>query len=233
MNLAELFRKKQKTIALIVLGFALLASSSGAEPTSSSRTAYLVNCVQIEGVPNFYKVSDDLCRAAQPTATGMRNLKALGIKTVVNLRSFHSDRDKIGDTGLECENIHMKVWHPEETQVVKFLQIVTDGKRTPVLVHCQHGADRTGTMCAVYRMAVQGWTKEEALREMTEGGFGFHGIWDNLIQWINRLDIDKIKLRAGIDVMPLSFHDPKVFNHARNRVYNPFDHSFYLIHFDQ
>jgi len=233
VNLAELFMKKQKTIALIALGLAFLVGTSGAEPTSSSCPAYLVNRVQIEGVPNFYKVSDDLYRGAQPTATGMRNLKGMGIRTIVNLRSFHSDRDKIGDTGLGCENIHMKVWHPIERQVVKFLEIVTDSKRTPVLVHCQHGADRTGTMCAVYRMAVQGWTKEEALREMTEGGFGFHGIWDNLIQWINRLDIDKIKLRAGIDVMPLSFHDPKVFNHARNRVYNPFDHSFYLIHFDQ
>ena len=221
-----MFLKKQKTIALIVLGFAFLVGTSGAEPTSSSRPAYLANYVQIEGVPNFYKVSDDLYRGAQPTAAGMRNLKAMGIRTVVNLRSFHSDRDKIGDTGLGCEDIHMKVWYPQERHVVKFLEIVTDSKRTPILVHCQHGADRTGTVCAVYRIAVQGWTKEEALREMTEGGFGFHGIWDNLIQWINRLDIEKIKQRAGIDGIPLSFHDPKAFNHARNRMYNSFDHSF-------
>jgi len=225
--------KKQKTIALILLGFAFLVGTSGAEPASSIRPAYLANCVQIEGVPNFYKVSDDLYRGAQPTAIGMRNLKAMGIKTVVSLRSFHSDRDKIGDTGLGCENIPMKVWHPEERQVVKFLEIVTDSKRTPVLVHCQHGADRTGTMCAVYRIAVQGWTKEEALREMTEGGFGFHGIWDNLIQWINGLDIDKIKHRARMVVIPLSFYDPKVSNHARNRLYNRFDHSFSLPHLDQ
>jgi len=52
-------------------------------------------------------------------------------------------------------------------------------------------------MCAAYRIAVQGWTKEEALKEMTVGGFGFHGIWDNPIQWIDKLDIDKIK-KAGI-----------------------------------
>ncbi len=32
---------------------------------------------------------------------------------------------------------------------------------------------------------------------MTGGGFGFDGIWDNLIQWIDKLDIDKIK-EAGI-----------------------------------
>ncbi len=47
-------------------------------------------------------------------------------------------------------------------------------------------------------VAVQGWTKEKALKEMVEGGFGFHGIWGNLIQWINKLDIGKIREKAGI-----------------------------------
>jgi protein tyrosine/serine phosphatase len=128
----------------------------------------------------------------------MRNLKALGIKTVVNLRSFHSDRDKIKGTGLAYEHIYMKAWHPEEEDAVRFLRIVTDPKRTPVLVHCQHGADRTGAMCAIYRAAVQGWSKEEALKEMTEGEFGFHGIWQDLIWWIDALDLEGIKKRAGM-----------------------------------
>ena len=79
-----------------------------------------------------------------------------------------------------------------------FLQIATNKKRTPVLVHCLHGADRTGTMCAVYRIAVQGWTKDEAIREMTEGGFNFHSVFDNLPEWIRELDIESIRRDAGI-----------------------------------
>ena len=128
----------------------------------------------------------------------MKNLKAVGIETVINLRSFHSDRDKIGNIALACESISMKAWHAEEEDAVKFLKIVTNPKRGPFLVHCQHGADRTGTMCVLYRVAVQGWSKEEALKEMVEGGFGFHGIWKNLIQWIDGLDVERIKRRAGI-----------------------------------
>jgi protein tyrosine phosphatase (PTP) superfamily phosphohydrolase (DUF442 family) len=128
----------------------------------------------------------------------MKNLKMMGIETVVNLRSFHSDRDEIGDTGLGYEHIYMKAWHPEEEEIVRFLQIVTNPKRTPVLVHCLHGADRTGTMSAVYRIAIQGWTKDEAIEEMAEGGFGFHGIFKNLLSWIEELDIEKIKNEAGI-----------------------------------
>jgi protein tyrosine/serine phosphatase len=150
------------------------------------------------GLPNLHKVSEGLYRSAQPTAEGMALLKEMGIRTVVNLRSFHSDRDEIGETGLAYEHIYMKTWHPEDEEVVRFLQIVTDPARQPVLVHCQHGADRTGTMCALYRVAVQGWSKEEAVAEMTEGPFGFHGIHANLVAYVRDLDVEAIKRRAGL-----------------------------------
>ena len=154
--------------------------------------------INMDGVPNLHKISDNLYRSAQPSAEGMANLKAYGIKTIINLRSFNSDRKEIGDTGLIYEHIYMKAWHPEKKEAVKFLQIVTDPKCTPVLVHCQHGADRTGIMSAIYRVAVQGWTKEEALNEMREGGFGFHEIWLNLPKWFEKLDIEQIKKQANI-----------------------------------
>ena len=180
-----------------IFALVLFNASYGAETSPANRPAHWAIPMQMEGVPNLHKVSDTLYRSAQPSVEGMKNLKTMGIETVINLRSFHSDRDEIGDTGLAYEHIHMKAWHPEEEETVRFLQIVTNPKRSPVLVHCQHGADRTGTMCALYRIVVQGWTKEEALKEMMEGGFGFHGIWENLIQWINGLDIERIKKRAG------------------------------------
>ena len=154
--------------------------------------------VELAGVSNLYRVSGELYRGDQPSPQGMQNLKNLGLKTILNLRSFHSDRDEIGETGLAYEHITMKAWHPEEEDAVRFLKIVTDPKRAPVLVHCQHGADRTGTMVAVYRIAVQGWSKAEAIREMTEGGFGFHRTWSNLPKWIQKLNIDLIKRQAGI-----------------------------------
>ena len=122
----------------------------------------------------------------------------MGIKTVLDLRSFNSDRDKLRDTGLVYEHIAMKAWHPEQEDIIRFLQITTDKNRTPVFVHCQHGADRTGLMCAVYRVAICGWTKEEAIREMTQGGFGRHIIWTNLVTFIEALDVNAIKKQAGI-----------------------------------
>ena len=154
--------------------------------------------IQIKGVPNLYKVSDDLYRSAQPTAEGMGNLKSMGIKTIVNLRAFHSDYDEMGCFDFGYERIYMKPWRPEEEDAVRFLQIVTDPAKTPVLVHCQHGADRTGIMVALYRVAVEGWAKEVALCEMTQGGFGFHSVWNNLIGWFGELDVEGIKEKAGM-----------------------------------
>lgn len=190
-----------KTAIAFVVSLVLAVPAVASEP-AKERPASWAQSVELEGVPNLYKVSNVLYRSAQPTSQGMVNLKDLGVKTVINLRSFHSDRDEIGKTDLDYKHITMKAWHPERKEAVRFLRIVTDPARGPVLVHCMHGADRTGTMCAVYRIAVQGWTKEEAIREMTDGGFHFHKTFDNLPEWIQDLDIEAIKKEAGITTTP-------------------------------
>ena len=156
-------------------------------------------CIELPGLPNFHKVSDDLYRGAQPTAEGMKQLEKLGIKTVINLRSMHSDRDEIKDAELAYEHINMTTRNVEENDVIRFLRIVTDSSQTPVFVHCQHGADRTGTMCAIYRIAVQGWSKDEAVEEMTKGGFGYHSIWRNLPDYVRKLDVQKIKNKISLN----------------------------------
>jgi protein tyrosine/serine phosphatase len=184
---------------LIFISAAVLFAGSATaadQPTNSlpSKAASL----DVDGAPNLHRVSTNLYRSAQPTMEGMRNMEELGIKTVINLRSFHSDRDELKGTRLGYEHIYMKAWHPEEKEAVKFLKTVTDPEKTPVLVHCLHGSDRTGAMCAIYRIAVQGWSRDDAITEMTEGGFGFHEIFNNIPKWIRNLDIEAIKEEAGI-----------------------------------
>ncbi len=181
-------------IILLALLSAVLAH--GGQP--SKRPVNWAEPIELQGVPNLHRVSPCLYRSAQPSAEGMENLRKLGIHTVVNLRSFHSDREEIGADGLGYISIPMKAWHPEWEDAVRFLRVATDTSLAPVLVHCQHGADRTGTMVAVYRAAVQGWTKEAALREMTEGGFGYHRVWRDLPRWFRKLDLNRLRKEAGI-----------------------------------
>lgn len=154
--------------------------------------------IELPGLPNLHKVSKDLYRGAQPTSEGMKELEKLGIKTVINLRAMHSDRDEMRGIALSYEHINVTTWNIKDKDVVHFLQIVTDPNRTPVFVHCQHGADRTGTMCAVYRIIIQDWSKDEAIEEMTKGGFGYHSIWQNLLDYIRNLDIYTLKHATGL-----------------------------------
>jgi len=176
--------------AFLIVFAALSLAATNAPPWAAR--------IEKPGLPNFHKVSDTLYRGAQPTEEGFRQLKAMGVKTVVNLRSFHTDRDEMGDVLLRREHIWFKTWHAKDEEVVRFLQIVTNTNNAPVFVHCQHGADRTGTMCAIYRMALQGWSKDDAIKEMTEGGFGYHTVWKNLIKYLRDLDIESLKKNAGL-----------------------------------
>lgn len=166
--------------------------------TGDRRPAEWAAPLQLAGVANLHRVSADLYRGEQPTAEGVRNLHALGIRTIVNLRSFNSDRAEIGSTPVGYEHLTMKAWHPEDKEIVRFLKIVSDPQKRPVFVHCQHGSDRTGTMCALYRIAIQGWTKDAAIAELTHGGYGFHSSWSNLLRYLRDLDVTEVCRNAGV-----------------------------------
>lgn len=183
--------------ALAAAGFVGLSCGCATHPESAVRAADWAEPVVLAGVPNLHRVSEELYRSAQPTETGMVNLRLMGIKTVVNLRSLGSDCGAATGAGLACESIPMQAWRVDREDAVKFLRITTDPARVPVLVHCRHGADRTGVMSALYRVAVQGWPKGKAIREMLEGGFGFHSAWKNLPAWLRRSDIEAIKKEAA------------------------------------
>ncbi|MBR3776777.1 MAG: dual specificity protein phosphatase family protein [Kiritimatiellae bacterium] len=159
---------------------------SDGSPEMDPRPEKWAKPVECAGVPNLYKINDSLYRSAQPTAEGMTNLVSLGIKTVVNLRDFHSDEDEIGSLPLKMKRIEVFTANMKDEYVDEFLSVVADTNATPVLVHCQHGADRTGTMCAMYRIMCEGWNVEDAIDEMQNGGFGYHSIWLNLPRFIRR-----------------------------------------------
>jgi len=154
--------------------------------------------IQLEGVDNFYKISDDLYRGAQPTEEGFRRLREMGIRTIVSLRSFHSDKDDIGDLDLNYHRISAKAYHPEDKELVEFLEIVSENSNKPVFIHCMQGSDRTGLMAATYRVAIQDWPKDDALDEMANGGFGHHKMFKLLQKYFREVNIEEIKLTANV-----------------------------------
>ena len=191
MNLESIFFMKYsiritKTLFLAVIAF-LLVGGASQRPTEWAQP------VMLEGVPNLYKLNDSLYRSAQPTTEGMRNLQKLGIKKIINLRVFHSDRYEIKGTALLDEELSVKVWHIENEDVVRVLRIVRETGNGPYLIHCQHGADRTGVMIAMYRMVIQEWSRDKAIDEFVNGGYGYHPFWKNILNYLKNVDIKKIK----------------------------------------
>ncbi len=148
------------------------------------------------GLPNLHRVSPTLYRGAQPTREGLEELRRLGVKTVVSLRAFHGESEAVAAAGLGYDRISFKVWHPEDEDVRRFLGIVTDESRQPVFVHCLRGADRTGTAVAAYRVCVEGWSREDAIEEMVNGGFEYSPRFQNLVTYLRTFDA--AALSAGL-----------------------------------
>lgn len=85
------------------------------------------------------------------------------------------------------------------------LVILTDPRGAPYLVHCNHGADRTGMTIALYRMAVQGWSREDAIEEMRRGGYGFHEVWKEIVTFLEQVDIEQVRRAVGVPANTLHF----------------------------
>lgn len=182
------------TRLLFLLAFCLACVT--AQPgLAESRPAEWAQPVDLPGAENFHRVSADLYRAAQPGPAAMRAYERFGIRTVINLRGFHSDRDEIRGTNLILVEIPLKTWRAgDDKNVVAVLQAIRDAEK-PVLLHCMHGADRTGLMAAMYRMAEQGWSREAAIDEMLNGGFGFHTMWDNITDYLKTVNVERVRAR--------------------------------------
>lgn len=193
-NLSRLLLKVFFGIIILVTACNCNQPSITTAPAPSKITSGVVLATprdDIKGLPNFAKISDALYRGAQPTEEGFAELKKMGIKTIINLRDFHSDKDKLKGFGLQYLNIECNAADIKEENAVIFLKAVTNPLNQPVFVHCQHGSDRTGLMVAIYRIYIQGWNKEDAIKE--SDNFGMHKIYKNIPEYIRNLDVKTIK----------------------------------------
>jgi protein tyrosine/serine phosphatase len=195
---------KQLTMQFTILGlFAALAIQAHAQdvaepaPAPPSRPGHWAEPMIVEGVPNLHRISPTLYRSEQPTALGMKNLEKLGIRTVINLRHFNNDDEEVKGTSLRTERIKILTWRINDRHVIEVMRMLRKTENGPFLIHCQHGADRTGLMSAMYRILEQGWAPDDALKELVDGGYGYHSMWKNIVRYVRSVDV--AGLRSAID----------------------------------
>jgi protein tyrosine/serine phosphatase len=144
--------------------------------------------------PNLFQVTPTLFRSAQLGRDDVAELKALGIRNVVGLRAFHSDDDWLRKSGIKASRVKIYTWAVDDENIVAALKAIrTAEKEGPVLLHCWHGADRTGLVSAMYRLLYQGWSKAQALDELLNGGYGYHALWKNIPAYLQAVDVEKIR----------------------------------------
>ena len=159
--------KLRTAAATILLGF-MLAMPAAAAPDSAALGAIRID--------NFARVNDNYFRGAQPEGRDYADLRALGVKTIVDLTDDDTDAREPGivrSLGMTFVAIPMSTHEtPSAGKIAKFLAIVNDPANQPVYVHCVGGRHRTGVMTAVYRMTDEGWDANRAFAEMKQYKFG-------------------------------------------------------------
>lgn len=161
-----------RTYAVAVFASAILAVPLTGTTEARAKTPAVLAAVDID---NFGRVNDHYYRGAQPLGPDYSRLATLGIRTVIDLQA-----DGLADEPTQVKTAGMKFFRipmttrvaPTVEQLALFLKLVNDPANQPVYVHCAGGRHRTGVMTAIYRMTADGWTPNQAFKEMKQYKFG-------------------------------------------------------------
>lgn len=152
--------------------------------------------VLVDKSANFYQVDDKLYRSEQLIDDDKQMVHDNNIRTIINLRYFDRNDDQMvfDDASVNLVNTPLLTWRVRPQEIAWVLYAVEQAQQSgAVLVHCYHGADRTGIIIAMYRIIYQNWSIDEAKREMKQGDFGYHAIWKNLENMLTPITVAQVK----------------------------------------
>ena len=129
-------------------------------------------------IKNFGQMDDRFYRGAQPNEEDYKQLAAIGIKTIIDLREDPTNYEKrdAEAAGIRYINIPMSDKdYPPATAIDQFLKLVDDPSTGKFFVHCAGGRHRTGVMGAVYRFNRYNWNFDQVYAEMKK--YDFYTRW--------------------------------------------------------
>jgi protein tyrosine phosphatase (PTP) superfamily phosphohydrolase (DUF442 family) len=154
-----------------------VSNGTGGDEKSAPANAphAIAKITPVKGIPKFAEVSPQLLRGAQPSSEGLELLAKMGVGIIVNLKpgEHPEEEQEASRLGMRYVAIPWHCYHPNDAAMANFLAVLRENPDKKVFVHCELGTDRTGMSVAAYRMSAQGWSAEEAMKEMQ--AFGFSG----------------------------------------------------------
>jgi tyrosine-protein phosphatase SIW14 len=166
-----------KRVVVFALFAATATSLAGSDLPSSNN------------IPRFQMLTNGLYRGGQPDQKGFEFLKQQGVKTIVNLRTENDEETTVRQLGMNYIQIAIDDPRPSskisEQAISKYFEIINDPANYPIFFHCRRGADRTGAMAALYRIAYQGWDAKKAYDEARDVGlrWWYGGIKKQLMEF--------------------------------------------------
>jgi protein tyrosine/serine phosphatase len=142
--------------------------------------------ITLPGLSNGAHVSGTVYRGAQPHVETIPGLKKLGITVVVDFRDGNDnilwEKRLVESEGMVFVSIPWSARSgPSRETVMAFFGTLRDNSGKNIFVHCERGADRTGTMIALYRITYDHWTPAQAVAEMN----AFH-YWNHIFPHLAR-----------------------------------------------
>ena len=127
-----------------------------------------------EDLPNTHEVHEYLWRGGEPTKAGLERLVSMNVKTVFDLRNPGEKKIPEGEIckslGIKYVALPMSSAPPTRGQVDKVMTAIkrakVDSAAGKIFVHCAHGSDRTGCIIGIFRVTQDGYTYEDAYKEM-------------------------------------------------------------------
>jgi protein tyrosine phosphatase (PTP) superfamily phosphohydrolase (DUF442 family)/cytochrome c556 len=153
---------------------ALLASStilhSTADSPSSAATNQFAQAIEIPGVHNAFRATDQIYSGSQPEGdAAFAAIAKLGVKTIISVDGSKPDLELAHKHGLRY--VHLPIGYDGvPTNRVVELAKVAASDAGPFFVHCHHGKHRGPAAIAVMCQASAGWTTNRAVAWLRAAG---------------------------------------------------------------
>ena len=170
---------KKWAAAVLALGLSARVADA-AEP--AKRPADWATPVEGTSIQNLYRIEPGLFRGSQPTAAGFQELRALGVRTVLDLAGGKGDAFLVPDGSLKLVQIRMSAMGLHDDRVLEALRVMIDPGQPPAHGPLQagSGSDRRARRPLPRRRPgldqAEGRPRDEGRRLPPQRALGQHGL---------------------------------------------------------
>jgi uncharacterized protein (TIGR01244 family) len=144
----------------------------------------------VPGITNFSRVETTVACAGAVEASAVPDIKKLGFKSIINLRTAAEQGANIEGEGAAAKSagiayysIPFNTQSPAPNLVPDFLAAVTKKENQPAFIHCAAGG-RAAAMWMIKRMQVDGWDERKASDEAAALGLNNERLKTFALDWV-------------------------------------------------